>query len=369
MSIRLEGCNFTRGQLTRELDRLGIQQTVVTAYLPGVPRRQDPSPCLSVHRLGIDVPWWRQMYGIPAAVVAARVARRGDVVHVHLGEDLAVLPVAMAAAVAGRCPLMVTEHCSLRHTMVGHDLRSVALRTIGVPLEAAAVRGAAAVITLTRRLAGRLADDGVPGARLHVLPSGFAPELATASTADAFPALPRPRVVFVGRLAPQKSLNTLLDAVERLTVPAELVLVGDGPERRRLEERSTGRRVTFTGFLSHDRIPAVLRSADVVVLPSVYEELGSVLVEASAVGAAIVATDTGGIPEVVVHGETGLLVPPQAPRHLTAAIEALLGDPVRRHRLGEVARRAVVLLSWPRVAHQTLQLYRSVLDGSERLAA
>lgn len=357
------GMQFHTGQLTRELDRRGVSQTIVTAHLPGVPRRHRATPRLVVHRLGVDVPWCRQLYGPPATVVASRAARGADLVHVHLGEDLAVLPVARAAAMAGRCPMVLTVHCSLRHTLVGRDPRSVLLRHIGGMLERSAERRVAAVITLTNRLATRLADTGVPRERLHVLPSGFDPDLFAAPADDPLLALASPRVVFVGRLARQKGIDTLLDAADRVGAPVHFVLVGDGPERRRIEERTTNCPVTIMGFLPHDRIPAILRSADIVVLPSLYEELGSVLVEASAVGAAIVATDTGGVPEVIDDGVTGVLVPSGSPERLAAAIDDLLADPARRHRLGQAARRSVAHLEWPALARQTHAIYDAVLDS------
>src|SRR3712207_7374469 len=87
--------------------------------------------------------------------------------------------------------------------------------------------------------------------------------------------------------------------------PASLVVVGDGPDRERVHALAAGLpRVHLTGFVEHTAVPAVLASLDVLVLPSAYEEMGSVLVEAMVAGLPVVASDVGGIPEVVRDGET-----------------------------------------------------------------
>jgi hypothetical protein len=130
---------------------------------------------------------------------------------------------------------------------------------------------------------------------------------------DPFPDLPRPRVLFVGRLHKAKGVDVALAAFGRLhAAGAHLVLVGDGPERPALEAEAArlglADRVRFVGFLPHHRVPAALSNADVLVVPSVYEELGRVVLEAMQVGLPVVATATGGIPEVIHDGLNGFLV-------------------------------------------------------------
>src|SRR5688500_10237210 len=110
-------------QLTRALDRRKLEQIVVTTRPPTAPRRTLVVERAEVIRLGLPLPWIRQLYAAQAAVVVPRVAREADLVHVHLGEDLAVLPLGRAAARARRVPLVVTVHCSLRHTLGVTNLR------------------------------------------------------------------------------------------------------------------------------------------------------------------------------------------------------------------------------------------------------
>lgn len=156
------GLQHHTGQLTRALDALGVDQHVVTAYRPGAPRRERLGRAALVHRLGVPIRRLRQLYSIPAAAVLLNVATRVDVVHAHLGEDLAVLPLARHAARWAGVPLVITVHCSLRHTVTGTTTKAALLATAGAWLERGAVDRAAAVIALTPTLSRRLAEDGVP---------------------------------------------------------------------------------------------------------------------------------------------------------------------------------------------------------------
>jgi glycogen(starch) synthase len=173
--------------------------------------------------------------------------------------------------------------------------------------------------------------------------------------------------VFAGRLVPEKGVDTLIRAAALLkTAGASLLLVGDGPERKQLEESAArlgiGDRVRFTGFVTHDSIPSILRRADVFVLPSLSEELGSVLLEAMHSGAAIVASRTGGIPALVHHGRNGLLVTPGDAPELAAAIDRLLSDPVYANRLRRTALGDSGSRDWSTVAQRVRAIYVTVLQ-------
>jgi glycosyltransferase involved in cell wall biosynthesis len=297
------------------------------------------------------------------------------VVHAHQGEDLATLPLARLAARVHRCPLVVTLHCSVGHTLTGPGPKVRLLRALGGWVERGALRRADAVVVLTGRTAAAVREDGVPAGRVSTIPSGFDPSLFTGDAGDVFPAVGRPRIGYVGRLAPQKSPGTLVEAFGRMREEAALVVVGDGPDRalvHRLAATSPAvDRITLAGFVEHGRVPAVLASLDVLVLPSAYEEMGSVLTEAMAAGLPVVASDVGGIPEVVRHGETGLLVPPGDVGALAAALDLLAGDPVLRARLAAGARARSADYGWPALAARVAGVYDRVLGvpAVERAAA
>jgi glycogen synthase len=358
--------------LTRCLDALGVRQTVVTSRLAA--RRGTSSlGGATVHRTGLPLRRLRQLWALAALPVVLRRSAPVDLVHAHQGEDLAVLPLARLAARRHGCPLVVTVHCSVGHTLTGGSLRTRLVRRVGGLVERATLRRADAVLVLTERTAAALRADGLPAGRVVVNPSGFDPALFARPSADLFPGVPRPRIGYVGRLAPQKRVDRLVEAFGRMRAPASLVLVGDGPDRglvQRLVAGSPARdRITEVGFVEHAVVPAVLGCLDVLVLPSAYEEMGSVLTEAMAAGLPVVASDVGGIPEVVRHGRTGLLVPPDDVDALAAALDRLAGDDAERAALAAGARERARGYAWPALAGRVAEVYARVLAGEAVPAA
>ena len=362
--------------LTRALDALGVVQDVVTTRPPGAPARHGVGRNATVHRLGLPVPVMRQLYSVPAAALVDRLAARSQLLHAHLGEDLAIVPLAMAAARRRRIPWVLTIHASLTHTVTGRGARAALLRHLGGRLERTGTRHADAVIVLTPRLARLLAAAGVPEERVHVIPSGVevrgAANGAPLALDGSHPAARRnrrPRILFVGRLAEQKGVRHLVEAAAQMRDRrAEVCLVGDGPQRGLLEDAVRRRglvdRVSFLGFQPHESIPELMATADVLVLPSVYEELGSVLVEGMHAGLPIVATDTGGIADAV--GDAAVLVPPRDPRSLAGALDGLLSDPAHRARLAAAARDRSRQFHWDGLAERVLHVYRAALASPRR---
>jgi glycogen synthase len=165
---------------------------------------------------------------------------------------------------------------------------------------------------------------------------------------------------------PQKGVAWLIEAAALVSSPdVSIVVVGDGPERGRLQRRvrelGLEERVSFAGVVPHAAVPALLSGFDVLVMPSVYEELGSTLVEGMWSGLPIVATRVGGIPDVVQHLRTGLLVRPADPHDLAGAIDRLAADPALAARLGRNARAEAARYDWAVLARAVADVYRSVL--------
>lgn len=360
-------------ELTRRLDGKGVSQTVLTTRPPEAPAEHAFGEHARVIRVGLPVPAFRQMWSIPALGLAPRLARTADLVHAHLGEDLAIVPIAVAAAARRRLPLVLTVHSSLGHTLRVSDARSWVLKHVGARLQTLGARRADAVIALTPRLARLLAREGIAPNRIHVIPSGANMELFKGRHDDPFAGVARPRVAFVGRVTAQKGVRSLVRAAARLQTPGvQVLLVGDGPDRehceRQIRELGLTDRVRITGFVPHDQVPAVLAHIDLFVMPSAYEELGSALVEAMCVGLPIVATRVGGVPDLIDDGETGVLVPPDDSGALASAIDGLLSDPVRATLLAKRAQAAVARYDWAQLATSVHDVYRSVLQtGPNRL--
>jgi len=208
---------------------------------------------------------------------------------------------------------------------------------------------------------------GVPPGRLTRTASGVDVELfhpGPSAVEDEL--LPRPRVVFTGRLHPQKNLPLLLDAwveVARKS-PANLVLVGPGTEREALMERSRSLgiadRVQFVAAAPNPS--EYLRAADVFVLPSVAEGMSNSLLEAMATALPCVVSGVGGNTDLIEHGVTGLLVPEPTPTAWSAALLSLLNDPEEARRLGRAALARVEReFALPAVVDRYVALYRELI--------
>ncbi|TAL19986.1 glycosyltransferase [Patescibacteria group bacterium] len=172
------------------------------------------------------------------------------------------------------------------------------------------------------------------------------------------------RIVCVARMAWEKGLNNLIEAfaeIRKTNSEAHLVLVGDGPEREKLEKISHDlgleNFVAFRGQLSNTEALAEVSRASVFACPSLAEGLGIVFLEAQAVGVPSVGTRVGGIPDVIADGETGLLVPPNNPFALAAAIERMLTDRVFADACVARAKEKVPHFSWQRIMEELAAIY------------
>src|SRR3954462_15075182 len=253
-------------------------------------------------------------------------------------------------------------------------------------VEKTAVQGADAVIAVSRGMRDDVlaAYPSVDPDRVRVVHNGIDTKLfAPKPDEDLLRSLGidpvRPVVTFVGRITRQKGLPHLLRAADLVPADAQLLLCAAAPDEPGIAEEVRAAiaelQSTRTGVvwgqeaLPRPQLIVVLSASTVFVCPSVYEPLGIVNLEAMACGTAVVASDVGGIPEVVEDGDTGLLVPYDAdePRafeqRLAERISELVADPARAHAMGQAGReRAVDEFSWHRIAEETIDVYRSVLD-------
>jgi len=186
-------------------------------------------------------------------------------------------------------------------------------------------------------------------------PVRFQPEGPRAARSDD------PLVVSVGRLAPARAPDIAVEALAIMRTPSvRLRLVGDGPDRTRIQRQAASLgvadRVELVGFRP-DTAPD-LRAADVVIVPSRYDGMALVTLEAMACGAAIVATSVSG---TSCLADAGVIVPPEDPNRLAAAVDILLAEPGERHRLGSAARiRVVDQYSLKRSVEHTLALWQEL---------
>ncbi len=169
-------------------------------------------------------------------------------------------------------------------------------------------------------------------------------------------------ILYVGRLSYEKNLDDLVKAFAQLDdIPAQLVLVGDGPARGDLERSLQGRRVTFTGYLTGEALAEAYASADLFAFPSTTETFGQVVMEAMASGLPVVAYDAEGVRDSVRSGETGLLAPARDVTSLATGARALLAEPDRRQRMGLAAYEYAHRLAWPTVLDELIDAYQQVI--------
>jgi alpha-maltose-1-phosphate synthase len=267
----------------------------------------------------------------------------------------------------------------------GYQLSSWAERT--------AAEGADAIVAVSRGMRDDILRSypGVRPGRVHVIHNGvdttvYSPDSGTAVLDRHGIARDVPTAVFVGRITRQKGLPHLLDAAEHLAPGTQLVLCAGSPDTeeigrevtervRRLQEDGRLRVTWIPDMLPRPDVVQILSHATVFICPSIYEPFGLVNVEAMACGTPVVASAVGGIPEIVVEDETGHLVaftpgddafgspadPAAFAQGLAAASNRLLADPGLAASMGLAARARVESeFSWPAIARQTAELYRSI---------
>jgi L-malate glycosyltransferase len=234
-----------------------------------------------------------------------------------------------------------------------------------VALQRAAYSCAHIIVANSRAAAVRLVDEGVPARKIAVIPNGLDVPIRRVRSGER---LPR-RVTVVANLRPGKGHDTLIDAAVEVLgrhPDATFEIIGDGSERERLIARADERQVrhafTFAGH--RDDVAARLAAADIFAFPSMSEALPNAVLEAMAAGLPIVASRVGGIPELISHGRTGLLVAPGDPAALAANLLRVMNEDGLAARLGEAARVAAeARYSFDRMVTAFDACYTNALGG------
>jgi len=307
------------------------------------------------------------------AIMAEARQGKPDVIHAHWA-----IPTGPAAVIAARklgIPSIITMHGGdvYVNPEQGYDFPT---RWYVRPALRWTLRHAGALTAITEDCRQHALRAGAPDHRMRLVFNGtdlrrFSP------TENGTRSDPRfgPHMIFACRqLFPRKGIRFLLEAAAQLKVrfpDLKVVLAGDGFERPQLvrlaSDLGIGPDVTFLGWVPNADLPPYYRAAAVSVIPSLEEGFGIPAAEAMGCEVAVVASDAGGLPEVVEHGVTGLVVPRGDSGALARAIGSLLDDPERRRAMGQAGRaRALRLFDWDRSAEQFEQLYREVAARTAR---
>jgi glycosyltransferase involved in cell wall biosynthesis len=290
-----------------------------------------------------------------------------DVLHAHSHRYGHVLETA-AVAERRNIPLVVSTHYHPADHREPAWKRGM-LRLQDVGFGATAYRVARALVVETEREAA-MVREFAPADRIRVIPPGIDLAEWSAPGPEVAPAgLPEEYFLFFGRIAANKGVPSLVEAIARLPPESRRPLVLMGPDwgdRAAIEERARTlgleRWVVFLGHVERtDQARAVVRRARALVLPSEWEAFGLVLLIAMAVGTPIVATAVGGVPEVLDHGRTGLLVPYGNGGALTEALGQILDDPVGAQGRVQAGRDRVRQFDWSVAAGRHRALYQEVV--------
>jgi glycosyltransferase involved in cell wall biosynthesis len=229
-----------------------------------------------------------------------------------------------------------------------------------------AAQQAAGVMANSRALKDALVALGAPAAKVRVLRNGV--DLAmfrplNRSEARAHFDVSSPTLLSVGNLVELKGHDLVIGALPALP-QYSLLIVGDGPQRNRLQQLAatlgvTGR-VKFLGRIAHDQLAAVYSAADALVLASSHEGWPNVLLEAMACGTPVIASNIGGNPEVVAAPEAGSLIQDRTSLGIVSAVNKLAGSPIDR----VATRRYAEKFSWDATTDGQIRLYSEILNGS-----
>ena len=382
------GMNVYVRELARELGRMGMQADVFTrSQNSSIPRVVSITEGVRVVHLtaGPEAPMPRErirdhLDDFVEGVEAFRIAGgfEYDLIHAHYW-------------LSGAVGLILRDRWSVPLVQMFHtlgQLKNDATRAViaerepvvRIDEEARIVADVDRIVAATTVERNHLVQHyGADPSRIAVIPCGvdtnlFLPGDQAAARA-ALSLDDQPRLLYVGRLAPIKGLETLLDAMARLRAAGtrvHLSIVGgdadeplnghEGSLRARLDRLDLGDAVTFVGAQPQERLRAWYVAADATVLPSHYESFGMVAMEAMACGIPVVASRVGGLQTTVRDGVTGLLVPDHDPAALAAALERLLGDADLRFRLGREGVQWAARHRWPCIAEAVCREYAALVE-------
>ena len=380
------GQNVHVAALATELGRRGHEVTVCTRRDdPGLPDELPFAPGVTVRHVpaGAPRPLPKDDLLAHMPTFARHLARRWrsqppDVAHAHFWMS-GLAAVWAAEAVPLPVPVVQTFH-ALGVVKRRHQAAADTSPPQRVALEASVAQQARVIIATCTDEVRELIGCGARPEAMYVVPCGVdcqAFQPGGSSRESGSPA----RILSIGRLVPRKGVDTVLAAVAQ--VPDAELLVAGGPDQRDLDtdpevarlRRAARRygiagRVRFIGRVAHAEVPALLRSADVVVSTPWYEPFGIVPVEAMACGTPVIASAVGGHLDTVADGVTGLLVPPRDAAALAGRLRQLLADPDWRRRLGAAgAAYARARYSWDRIAAETEAIYAAVRQDQAAVAA
>lgn len=364
--------------LAKALAKLGHEVSVVSLEFPGAPSYEELDG-VKIYRAPSEVGHphfltWALLFNNSIEKRLADIDEDFDVLHVH---DWLTAPSGISAKHFLRRPLVATLHSTEygRSTLQSIDSFTIDSWEWWTTYEANKV--IVTTYSMRHEVCGHF---HAPWEKVWIIPnavdvSKFQLSVGRNAIRARYNVGPNEKLVlYVGRLVPQKGVEFLIQAVPRIAGrfgDAKFVIVGEGWLRGHLESLANQMgqrwRINFTGFIPDSELIALMRSADVLVIPSVYEPFGIVALEGMAAGVPVVASQVGGLAEVVEHEKTGEYVYMRNPESIAWGVERVLSDPDHAAWLVKNGREAVErVYSWEAVAKKTTELYEDVVKGGKK---
>lgn len=367
-------------ETVRAVARQGVNVEVIAMHSPGIPTSEYmegirvtrprylwPEKWEMLRREGIagmSVTWRKyplvRLQVLPLllayTLATARHARRCDLIHAEWSFSAAP---AVLSRWFHRAPILAT--------LQGSDIFVVTKHPVGAFLTRQVLMRCDGITVLSRALQAATAAIGVPKEQMRIVPNGV-------DTGRFRPPRDGERenlILYVGTFIERKGIRYLLDAMRDILkeVPdCRLVLIGEGPEesvlKKHAEDLGVSDETAFIGFQPQDEIVEWMQKARVLILPSLEEGMGVVLLEAMACGTPVVGSRIGGIQDVVTP-DVGALVPAADPQALAEAVRRILAEPAKWDEMSLAARERVAnQYDWDQIGSQFVELYRSLLSQS-----
>jgi len=361
--------------LAKALTHSGHEVHVITLDFPGTPSYEEVDG-VKVYRTATELGHpnfvtWALLFNhfMEKRVADLNQLVSFDLVHVH---DWLTAPVGVSFKHYTKKPMVVTVHSTEYGRSGLHTPESYSIDGI----EWWSTYEASKVIVTSSSMKREICEHfRLPQEKVEIIPNGidltrYWASVDRWSVRSRYGVQPNEKLVLcVGRLVPQKGIEHLIRAVPIITrhyPEAKFIIVGDGWLKDHLEgvAQSTRHRwkIKFTGFLPDQEVVALTTSADVLVVPSVYEPFGIVALEGMAAGVPVVVSQVGGLAEVIAHDRTGVFVYPEKPESIAWGVGRVLSDPGHAMWLTQNAREMIQkTYSWETIAMKTVKVYEEVV--------
>lgn len=364
--------------LARELARKGHNVHIITLEFPGAPHYEERDG-VKIYRVPIELGHpnfivWVLLFNHFMEKKIASIARyeKFDIIHAH---DWLVAPASIASKHYLGIPLVSTIHSTEVGRAQGlHSPDSFLIDGFEWWLTYESKRIIVASYAMKYEVEGHFR---LPSDKVEIIPNGidiskYEVNVDRENIKRRFGIDPGEKIIlFIGRLVPQKGVEYLIMAAPKIFEhhpEARIVIVGEGWFRDHLwnlaHTMGYSHKITFFGFLNDEDLIELMRSSDVLVIPSIYEPFGIVALEGMAAGVPVVASNVGGLAEIIEHDRTGFLAHKEDPDSIAWGVNKILSDPGYAHWLVQNAKKKVYeVYSWEAVARRTIMVYEKVLGG------